>query len=216
MTNLFANAKVANKPVKTAKAKEKTNVEISGLANLAAVDSLIKSLTAVKETLEAEVKSQALAQFKAQVAEGKKLENFRGVEDDASASCEFRKRSVASALNEADIDLLKKFDIPFGQNVIVESCYRINPRYTGDSALLEKISKAIGKVKDVPEDFIELQEGVSKPVVTEDTITVATRNSKAFDEVATVIGTLALKPKLEETDPLQIMDRVRELIGDND
>jgi len=213
MTNLFANAKVANKPAKTVKAKEKAEIAISGLANLAAVDALIKSLAAVKETLEAEVKAQALAEFKSQVADSRKLENFRGVDDGASASCEFRKRSTASALNEADIDLLKQFNIPFGLNVSVESCYRINPKYTGDSRLLEKISTAISKVKDVPEDFIELQEGISKPVVTEDTITVAARNPAAFDAVATVIGTLAVKPKLDETDTVEIMNRVREIIG---
>lgn len=213
MTNLFANAKVASKPAKTAKSKEKAEIEVSGLANLAAVDALIKSLAAVKETLEAEVKAQALAEFKTQVNQGRKLENFRGVDEGASASCEFRKRSTASALNEADIDMLRRFDIPFGLNVSVESCYRINPKYTGDSKLLEKISNAISKVKDVPEDFIELQEGVSKPVVTEDTITVASRNPEAFDAIATVIGTLAVKPKLDETDTVAIMDRVRELIG---
>lgn len=213
MTNLFANAKVASKPAKTAKSKEKAEIEVSGLADLAAVDALIKSLAAVKETLEAQVKAQALAEFKTQVNQGRKLENFRGIDDGASASCEFRKRSTASALNEADIDMLRRFDIPFGLNVSVESCYRINPRYTGDSALLERISKAISRVRDVPEDFIELQEGVSKPVVTEDTITVASRNPEAFDAVATVIGTLAVKPKLDETDTVAIMDRVRELIG---
>jgi hypothetical protein len=213
MTNLFANARVASKPAKTAKSKEKAEIEVSGLADLAAVDALIKSLAAVKETLEAQVKAQALAEFKTQVNQGRKLENFRGVDDGASASCEFRKRSTASALNEADIDMLRRFDIPFGLNVSVESCYRINPKYTGDSKLLGKISSAISKVKDVPEDFIELQEGVSKPVVTEDTITVASRNPEAFDAVATVIGTLAVKPKLDETDTVAIMDRVRELIG---
>lgn len=213
MANLFTNAKVANKPVKAAKSKDKAEVAIDGIANLAAVDALIKSLAAIKETLEADVKAQTLAEFKSQVATTGRIENFRGVDDGASASCEFRKRSSASALNEADIDLLNRFKVPFGQNVMVESCYRINPKYTGDSNLLQKISNAISKVKDVPEDFIELQEGVSKAVVTEDTVAVACKNPEAFDAVATVIGTLALKPKLDETDTVAIIEKVKALIS---
>lgn len=213
MTNLFANAKVASKPVKAAKAKEKREVEIEGLANLAAVDALIKTLSAVKETLEAEVKEQALEEFKRQVAASKDYENFRGIDNGASASCELRKRSTASALTEADIDLLNKYAIPFGKDIKVESCYRINPKYTGDSKLLENISKAISKVKDVPEDFIELQEGVEKNVVTADTVSAACKNPKAFNELITVIGTLAIKPKLDETNTVEILDTVKALIS---
>lgn len=213
MANLFANAKVATKPVKTAKAKDKREVQIEGLANLAAVDALIKTLSAVKETLEAEVKAQAIEDFKEQVATYNKYENFRGVDDGASASCELRKRSTASALNEADIDLLNKFKVPFGKDIKVESCYRINPRYTGDSKLLENISKAISKVKDVPEDFIELQEGVEKNVVTEDTVNVACKNPAAFNALIGVIGTLAIKPKLDESNTVEILETVKALIS---
>lgn len=213
MANLFKTAKVATKPVKVAKSKDKAEVQITGLGDLAAVDALIKTLTAVKETLEADVKAQALAEFKSQVAATHKYENFRGIGEGASASCEFRKRSSASALNEADIDLLNHYGLPFGQNVSVESCYRINPKYTGDSKLLEKISNAISKVKDVPEDFIELQEGVSKPVVTEDTINMACKKPEAFDAVASVIGTLAIKPKLDSTDTAEVFETVKALLG---
>lgn len=213
MSNLFKTAKVATKPVKATKSKDKAEVQITGLGDLAAVDALIKTLTAVKETLEADVKAQALAEFKSQVAANHKYENFRGIDEGASASCEFRKRSSASGLNEADIDLLNSYGLPFGQNVSVESCYRINPKYTGDSKLLEKISNAISKVKDVPEDFIELQEGVSKPVVTEDTINMACKKPEAFDAVASVIGTLAIKPKLDDTDTAEVFETVKALLG---
>lgn len=212
MANLFTNAKVAGKPAKAAKGKDKTEVVIEGIADLAAVDALMKSLSALKETLEGQVKERVLTEFKAQVAHGRKIENFRGVDDGASASCEFRKRSTASALTEPDMDLLNRWKVPFGKNVIVEECFRVNPKYTGDSELLEKISKAISKVKDVPEDFIELQAGVSKNVVTEETIATACKDSKVFDAVATVIGTLALKPKLEETDTAAIIEQVKSII----
>lgn len=212
MANLFSKAKVVTKPAKSSKPK-KSEVEINGLSDLATVDAMIKSLLAIKETLEADVKDQTLAHFKTQVADNGKVENFRGIDNDASASCEFRKRSSVSALTDGDIELLTRFAIPYGVNVSVESCYRINPKYTGDSALLEKISKAITKVKDVPEDFIEFQEEVSKKVVTEETISAACRNSQAFSAVASVIGTLALKPKLEVTDPTKLIERVKTLLS---
>jgi hypothetical protein len=213
MANMFTKAKVAAKPAKPSKVKDKPEVVVNGLADLAAVDALMKSLAAIKETLEADVKAQTLAHFKTQVAQTKKIENFRGVDDGASASCEFRKRSSASALNEAELDLLNRFKVPTGEKVIVEECFRVNPKYTGDSVLLEKISKAISKVKDVPEDFIELQEGVTKTVVTEETIATACKDSAVFDAVATVIGTLALKPKLDETDTAEIIETVKALIS---
>lgn len=213
MANLFKNAKVASKPAKAAKKTDKAEVEIDGIASLAAVDALLKSLTAIKETLDAEVKAQMLVEFKRQVAETKTYESFRGTDDGASASCEFRKRSTASALTASEIDELNKFNVPFGQNVLVESCYRINPKYTGDSKLLEQISNAIGKVKGVPEDFIELQEGASKAVVTEDTIRVACNTPGAFDKLASVIGVMAVKPKLDETDPAKLLEIVGELIA---
>lgn len=211
MANLFANAKVVAKPAKASKPK-KAEVEIAGLADLAAVDALIKSLMAIKETLEIDVKQQTLEQFKNQVAANGKTENFRGIEADASASCEFRKRSSVSGLQAGEIELLERFNVPYGENVSVESCFRINPKYTGDSELLEKISVAISGIDSVPEDFIEFQQGVSKKVVTEETVNVACRDPQVFDAVATVIGTLALKPKMEENDPAKMLERVKGLV----
>lgn len=213
MANLFTKAKVAAKPAAPSKAKDKAEVSIPGLADLAAVDALMKSLAAIKETLEFDVKSQTLDQFKSQVANTGKIENFRGVDDGASASCEFRKRSSASALNEAEIELLQRFKVPVGEKTIVEGCFRVNPKYSCDSKLLEKISNAISKVKGVPEDFIEMQEEVSKTIVTDESVAVACKDSKVFDAVATVIGTLALKPKLDETDTAEIIEKVKSLIN---
>lgn len=212
MANLFATAKKAPAAAKPAKASEKKNVTIAGLTDLASVDALIKALESVKVTLEADVKAQVLVEFKRQVTETKDYENFRGVDTGASASCEFKKRSIASALTADDIDMLNKYNIPFGKNVSVESCFRINPKYTEDSKLLEQISNAISKVKGVPEDFIEFQNSVEKNVVTADTISVACKNPKAFDEVARVIGVLSLKPKVEETKMAKLLDNVKELL----
>lgn len=214
MTNLFAAAKKVPAKTTVKKGKDKDEYRIDGLAQLASIDSLIKSLLAVKESFEAEVKNEALEIFKAQVARThKKPESFRGVDEGASASMEFRKRSAASGLNEEELRILSAFNVPVGQNVQVEECFRINPKYTNDMDLLEKVSKAIVKVKGVPEDLIEMQPKVYKNVVTEDTLTVACRDAHVFENVAEVVGTLAVKPKLDETDIGTIIETVRELVA---
>lgn len=215
MANIFATAKkVPAKSTAAKKAKERDEYRIEGLAQLATIDSLIKSLTAVKATYEASVKDETLEIFKAQVARtAKKPESFRGIDGGASASMEFRKRSSVSGLNEEEMRILSAFNVPVGQNVQVEECFRINPKYTNDMDLLSKVSAAIQKVKGVPEDLIEMQPKTYKNVVTDDTITVACRDAHVFENVAEVIGTLAIKPKLDESDLGTIIDTVRDLVA---
>lgn len=212
-TNVFATAKKV--PVKQAatKPKEREEFQISGLAELASIDSLIKSLTAVKATYEATVKADAMQIFKAQVARTHAApENFRGIDEGATASIEFRKRSAASGLTEEEMNFLNAFNLPIGQNVQVEECFRINPKYTNDMSLLKKVSDAIQKVKGVPEDLIEMQPKVFKNIVSEETLDVACRDVHVFENVAEVIGLLAVKPKLDETDIETIIETVRDLV----
>lgn len=214
MANLFTAAKKVEAKTTAKKKPVKDEYKVEGLAELAALDSLIKSLTAVKATYEANVKSEALEIFKRQVARTtRKPESVRGVDEGASASLEFRKRSSVSALDEEEMRILSGFGVPVGQNVIVEECFRINPNYTNDMALLDKVSAALMKVKDLPADLIEQQPKVYKNIVTDDTITVACRDPKVFDKVAEVIGVLAVKPKLDETDVSNIIDTVKNMVA---
>lgn len=204
--SMFANAKV----VKAAKAPKAGKVEVKmvGLQSLAEVDALIDALSALKTTLAAEVKSAAFEHF-ISVADGKRPDNFRGVEGIASASIELRKRSTTSPLGEAELALLAEHDIPAEKLVATQKMFGIDPKYTGDTALLDVVSAALeGKV---PEDFIVVQEERSKTVVTDETLRVAF--SKNVRDVIAAVTVLAIKPKLDETDLGRIMDDLRAVIA---
>ncbi|RYD46472.1 MAG: hypothetical protein EOP83_29620, partial [Verrucomicrobiaceae bacterium] len=107
---MFSTAKKIAAP-KASKKDTKAKIDIDGLANLAALDAVIKALTALKVTMEADVKSAVGAEFiQAGCALKKRPENFVGVDaaetaegDDtfgATASCELRIRSTNSPLSE--------------------------------------------------------------------------------------------------------------------
>ena len=142
----------------------------------------------------------------------KRPENFRGFEGSASASCEFRKRSIRSVLTEEEVGALEKDGIPVGSEVMVPSRFIINPEYMMDQALLQKISDAMRKVPGLPENFIVLQAEQSSRVVTDETVDkVCERGliTQHFDKVAT----MAIKAKLEnELDIEAVLDSVRELV----
>ena len=100
--NLFSTASTIKvEPKKTSKADNKAKIEIEGLSDFAMVVSLQKNLEALKETLEGSVKTQMKEVFTRQ--SNKRPENFRGFEGSASASCEFRKRSIRSVLTEEEV-----------------------------------------------------------------------------------------------------------------
>jgi hypothetical protein len=209
--SLFATAKEIKAPAKSAKKNDKVEVAIPGLKNVAELDALIKSLTTIKATFEEQVKTDAMKYFtKEAVANGKQPENFRGTDDTASASVELRKRSTASALSDDEVELLSSFGITTEKKVTVNELYGINPAYAGDSALLEKVSKAISKF--VPADFIVKQEERSSTVVTDTTMEQVFKNPKAIKTVLSTVTLIAIKPKLEETDIDVIFADVKKIV----
>jgi hypothetical protein len=209
MANLFANPKaVAAKPA--AKKSAKDEVAINGLKQLAEIDALIKALTAAKGTLESTVKAEAFDHFfDLAQATAKRPDNFRGVEGNASASVEMRKRSTASALSDEEVALFEKYDLPVEKAVAVQKLFGINPAYASDDALLSKVSEAISKF--VPADFIVVQEEKSKNVVGDTTMDKAF-SSKAPREIIEAITVIAFKPKLETTDISTILTNVKTLL----
>lgn len=200
---------------KTAAKSKKREIEIEGLQSLAAVDSVIKSLLALKATLEEGVKSDVLEIF---VRDGAALhaqpENFRGIDGVGEASCELRKRSTASELTEEEQRTLKRYEIPTTESVSVVETYVINPEYASDNKLLETVANALKKVKGLPEDLFQFQAGKSKTVVAEDSLAAVFRLKK--EEIAHVlplVATQALKPKMVSADPNEAFRLVGELIG---
>ena len=102
--NLFSTASTIKvEPKKTSKADNKAKIEIEGLQDYTLVDSLEKNLKAIKETLAGQVKTQMKEIFTRQ--SNKRPDNFRGIEKHASASCELRKRTIASVLTEEEVNM---------------------------------------------------------------------------------------------------------------
>lgn len=204
--SIFSNAKsVASAPKGKSKPKKK-EVSIDGLEQLAEVDALIKNLEALREDLDRNVKDKAREIF-IDLGKTARPENFRGVDGDAEASIEFRKRSSRSVLTPAEVEAFEKLNIPVETIQDVSETYIINPAYAGDSALLQKIDVALKKVKDLPEDFILKQEGVSRKVVGENTVT-AVFSKGLIRQFFDSIGVLAVKPKLDVTDISAIAKKV--------
>ena len=157
----FANAKTVSKPAKKEK-PTKVKHELKGLLQLAAIKNAIDTLTTLKSTYDQDVKKQMLTHFIASgSASGLKPENFDGSEGVASASCELRKRSTASVLSAEDKTLLEDYKIPVEETKSEIETFIFNPAYLNDAALMKKVEAALNKIKDIPEDFIMKQEGVT-------------------------------------------------------
>ena len=89
--------------------------------------------------------------------------------------------------------------------------FAINPAYAEDTKLMERVEKALEKVVGLPSDFIVLQAGVKKLVVTDEMADAAykSRNKVAVD----ICTTMALKPKLEAEYPMEkLFDNVKEIV----
>ena len=88
--------------------------------------------------------------------------------------------------------LLQVHKIPFDTLPMQEKCYRFNPKYTDDQAVLELLSKALLKIKGLPEDIIEVVPEVSRRVVTDDTINAIFKmDSSTPDRLETITELLA-------------------------
>lgn len=195
--SIFSTAKaLPTTPTPKGKTKDKAEVTMPGLEKFAILKSLAESIKTLCATYEAQVKAEAKERF----CDGtKRPENFRGIEGSAEASVECRKRSTNSPLSDDEVTALTQAGLPFDTIETTVETFVINPVYASDSALLDRVSKAIAKVPGLPADFILHQNGVSKHVVTDATIDKMYANGKAKDflDMVTVI---ALKPKLKDTD----------------
>ena len=198
MVNVFENVKTVVSVLRRSKS-DKIEITIPGLEKLASIDALMKSLNALKETADADVKNHQKEYF---INEGMKIgkrpDNFKGKEGIATASCELRSRSSNSPLSDNELELLKKHDIPIERVDIIEETFIVNPKYLDDSDLLERVGTAIGRVKGLPEDFILKQGGDFKYVVSDDALDklFAIKDINVVSLLVPVIGVLATKPSI--------------------
>lgn len=197
-----------------AKKNAKRQVELEGLEGVAALDLVIKQLTALKDTLGGEVKAEMKKEF---VDEGMthslRPKNFEGVEGDATASCELRMRSSRSKLTASDIKELEAAGVALETKVTKEETLAINKKYLNDQALLEKVDAACEQIDDLPEDFIVCHEEVSQKVVNEQTLNTlfSLEDKKQVAALFDMVTTLAIKPKMTNEDLAKTL--VNEMIG---
>lgn len=208
--NFFETAKVIPAPKTKAKKDDREVVQIDGLEDVAALDALIKSLTALKDSLRGPVDAQMRERF----IEGS--ENFFAFEGQAEASAELRKRSVASVLTAEEVEMLEKEEIPVEKIEKTAERFVINPAYMNDQELLGKVSAAMSKVKGMPIDFIQKQAGLTVSVVGDDTFKEAMATPELAEKFIDVVGVLALKPKLNDTGLAFMIEKAKKLLGVSD
>jgi len=212
---MFSNAKVIEAKPTAKKKAEKREVVIDGMEQLASLDALIKTLQGMKAIAEEDVKSQMSDEFRRLGAATKtRPDSFRGIEGDASASCELRIRSSASKLSDEEIELLSTHNIPVEEVVDTIETYVINPEYLADAALMGKVEVALKKVKDIPEDFIMLQKGKKKTVVASTALDVLFSTKKGDDLAALMpmLSVLAVKPTLKNDDIKTVLAVVQKML----
>ena len=206
--NMFEKAKSVPVAVKAVKGKDKEVIVLQGLEDVAVLDTLIKTLSALKDTLREPVTEQMREQFIGGA------ENFDGVEGLATASAQLRKRSVKSALTPDEVQLLIAAKVPVGEAETVPERYIINPAYADNSAMLKKVSDALSKVPGMANDFIQFQAGVKDKVVTDETFDAVMKDSKKAAQLIDVVGVLALAPKLDADVGLAfLVEKAKKLLG---
>lgn len=215
MARLFEQAKAVGPIKPPAKTKKAPEITIEGMDKVAALDMLIKALEGLRDTEQAAVKSKVTSEFVVSgCAMKRQPPNFRGVETVGSASCELRKRSSRSALSAEEQVLFNHYGLPVSESVTVQECYRFNPEYSGDQEILEKVSKALERVKGLPEDIIQLQEG-SKTVIAGDGALDAlfTKPAATVLSLLNTVGVLVLKPKFDGKDLQHALNIVKPMLG---
>jgi hypothetical protein len=208
----FANVKTVSKPSPKGKAT-KASIKIDGLLQFAALNNAMGTIETLKKTYEDEVKTQMLAQFiTAGSASGLKPESFEGTEDQATASCEIRKRSIRSVLSSTDRAILADHKIPVEETTSETETLIFNPAYLNDAKLMAKIEAALNKIPGLPDDIIMKQEGVTTFTVSDATVNAvfATKDKAKLELLIPIVTTLAVKPKLD--DDTVVADTIRTLL----
>lgn len=209
---MFSTAQVV-KPKKSASSKPaKAVVEMDGLEEYAALCAAIEALEGQKAVFEANIKSEMSDIFVAKgIATGEKPASFDATDGVATGNMQLKVRNSRSKLTEAEQQLLREAGIPFTLNTTIDETFIINPEYAGDMKLLAKVEEALKKVKDLPEDFIQKQEGESCYVATNESINAVfkTGNVEKASKLLPLVSCLAIKAKIKGNF-MPVIDRIME------
>lgn len=207
--SMFANATVVPAKKTAAKGAIKNTVEMDGLEEYAALEAAMKALKGHQTSFKSKLLVEMGDRFcKDGCKLSQKPESFDAVDGAASGNMQFRIRSSASPLSEEEQEILTDNDIPFGDNTKIEETFIINPAYAADMDLLAKVEAALSKVKGLPADFIQKQEGHATKIITDESLSAVFK--KPVHEAAILlplVSTLAIKAKIGG-DFMPVIDRI--------
>ena len=154
---------VSTGPKKKSKSKSSNATEVEmdeGFESYVALILVEKALDGVKKQLEGQYKETAYQSFVDAITRtGKKPESIVGVNGDATALFQYKKRGAGFTLEVANA--LEKEGIPYEQIEVVPERFTINPDLISDQVKLGKLAEAIQKL-NLGFDVIQKQEPVFK------------------------------------------------------
>lgn len=206
--DIFASALTAPAPEK----KKKGPAEVRIAANaqganpldlLAAADALAKTLKTVAECHGTAVKSQMADYF---ATEGLKLhrrpDNFKGMADHATASCQLKKRDSRRPLEPAEVEVLEAAGVKIEKVTTQEERFFFNDEILANPDLRAKVSAALSLIDFGGLNPLLKQEKVESSVACDESVEAAFANAKNEDEakkLAAIVGTLSITPKFSGT-----------------
>ena len=169
IANVFGTAVSTGAKKKTKSKSNKMEVEMEeGFDSFVALILVEKALDGVKKQLEGQYKDSAYETFIQEINDnGKKPDSIIGVDGDASAMFQFKKRGAG--FTEEVANQLKANDISYEQEEKVPERFIINPDVLADQTKLGRLAQAIEKL-DLGFDVIQKQEPTYKYNIDDTTI----------------------------------------------
>ena len=230
MTNatadIFASAVIA--PPKEKKAAKDKKVEIrigTDLDLLAAADALQKTLKTVAEVHATDVKALMAKHFSHEgVLLGRRPENFRGLGDKSSASCQLKQRDSRRVLVAEEIEYLKKAGVAMEEKVTQEEAFLFNQDVLADPVLRAKISAAFALIDFGGLNPLVKQERIVSMIANDQSLETAYAAAKTqadaaktdtekkaaeaeAEKLAALVGTFSITPKFDGSlqDAMQVL-----------
>lgn len=186
------------------KGKQRDEVEIEGLKKVAALKLVADQIKNEADMRAEEVKAKAIEHYVDLMVEtGRKPESFVGVEDNASASCEIRKRGSNLSISEETAQKLVASGVSVEKKIKVEQRLVINPNLGNDELVkIKKVLDSNAETKNMQIVMVQPEEFTY--VTTENTIDelASTRQRELIAELVEAVASFAVgKYKIDSADP---------------
>lgn len=221
--NAFSGAERVSKP--SAKpASKKDFIEVEGIAEYNAVAFAEKEIKTLKETMRNDLLPVLYPEWVKGVARTHKPpESFKAWEGGdensptAVSSCQCQKKSTREKLTPEVCEILEKNNIPYETIWEPAHTYIINPELLKDEKMVAKLGEGIGKLLvqlGLPENTIQEQVGVSRNVVSDETLRAVARlnDPDKIAELLPLVTTPVIKPVKEEANTLSVVKFLGKLI----